>query len=338
MKVVSYPENFVEDILSKFRHIINSGQVAEGKYYNAEDDYIIGKKSVPVNSCGAALFSLLAYQKFQMGKTKIILQSNTMRGLYTLSRLLDFEVIVSDCSIKPGFLAMDPNSYSSILSNLENSNDIDKAVTIYSLIGGFFCNAYSEIEDISRNNDIPLIIDMAHGHYLDSITMSDYSHLAFSFYGTKILPAGEGGLISTVDIEMFNWIKRFLIYDRFDYELQYGLNLRANELTACIMHELMTQNKWKPFFKDIRVSIAKKYKKICIEHNINFLDFEDALDYNAYKFIVFDRYDDVLKKNTLLTKHNPTSPVFAEHLLNKKKILEHWCPPTYPDLYDSILS
>ena len=71
MKVVSYPKNFVEDILSKFRHIINSGQVAEGKYYNAEDDYIIGKKSVPVNSCGAALFSLLAYQKFQMGKTLI---------------------------------------------------------------------------------------------------------------------------------------------------------------------------------------------------------------------------------------------------------------------------
>ena len=337
MRVVSYPRGFKEKLLGKFSQLIDSGQVAEGPYYNAEDDYLTGRKSVPVTSCGAAIFALLAYQKYEMGKTHLVLQSNTMRGVYTVARLLDFEVIVCDCSKMPGFLAMDPECYSETLSDLTKRGLLHQVVTIYSVIGGYLSTAFAEIETISKNHDIPFIVDMAHAHYLDSIIHSDYNHLAFSFYATKVLPVGEGGLISTKNINMFKWIKEFLIYDRFNYSQEYGLNLRANELTACFIHEFMTNRNWRPFFKDRRIHIAKTYREICEDNDIQYMDFEEAEDYNAYKFVVFDEYESVVEKNTLLTRFKPTSPVFAENIIDKKPVLPHWCPPTYSDLYDSFV-
>jgi len=337
LKVVSYPEGFKEKLLAKFGEIIDAGQVAEGQYYNAEGDYIPGKKSVPVTSCGAALFTLLAYQKYVMGKTYVIIQSNTMRGLYTTARLLDLEVIICDSSAMSGFLAMDSNYFASLLKDLKEKNLLDQVVPIYSVIGGYLAPAFFEIEKMCEELGIPLIVDMAHGHYIDQLIQTDYSHLAFSFYATKILPVGEGGLISTKDIDMFLWIKRFLIYDRFDYQLEYGLNLRANELTAFFIHKLMTDEECKSYFRDKRVKIAELYKEACEDNNIMYLDFNKALDYNAYKFIVFDDLEEVKKKNTILTKFPPTSPVFAEHLLDKQPILYHWCPPTYSSIQDEKL-
>jgi dTDP-4-amino-4,6-dideoxygalactose transaminase len=236
----------------------------------------------------------------------------------------------------PGFLAMDPECYSKTLIDLKKKGLINQIATVYSLIGGYLSSALIEIEEMSKSHDIPFIVDMAHAHYLDSIILSDYSHLAFSFYATKVLPAGEGGLISTKDLNVFKWIKRFLMYDRFNYSQEYGINLRANELTACFIHELMTNVNWRSFFKDRRIHIAKTYRVICEDNDIQYLDFEEAEDYNAYKFVVFDEYDSVVEKNTLLTKFKPTSPVFAENILDKKPILPHWCPPTYTSLYDSF--
>ena len=312
--------------------MIDEGQVAEGTYYNAEDDFVPGKKSVPVTSCGAALFTLLAYQKFVNGKTQVILQSNTMRGLYTTARLLDFEVIICDSSKMPGFLAMDSNCFSDLLSDLKRKNLIDQVVPIYSVIGGYLAPDFFEIEKLCKETNIPIIVDMAHAHYLDKLIQTNYSHLAFSFYATKILPVGEGGLVSTKDLDMFHWVKRFLIYDRFDYQMEYGLNLRANEFTAFFIHKLMTDEECKSYFRDKRVKIAELYKEACEVNKIRYLDFNKALDYNAYKFVVFDDLEDVKKKNTILTRFPPTSPVFAEQLLDKKPILYHWCPPTYSSI------
>ena len=336
MKIVSYPKGFKEKLLNRFSGLIDSGEVAEGRYYNAEDDYLPGRKSVPVTSCGAAIFSLLAYQKYEMGKTHVVLQSNTMRGLYTIARTLNFEVIICDCSRMPGFLAMDTECYIETISDLTNKGLLQQVVTVYSVIGGYLSPTFVEIEEMTKRHDIPFIVDMAHAHYLDSIIRSDYSHLAFSFYATKVLPVGEGGLISTNDVDMFSWIKRFLIYDRFDYGLEYGFNLRANELTACFIYQLMTDD-YKFFFRNRRVDIAKVYRKICEADKIKYLDFQKGRDYNGYKFVIFDKYERVKKKNTLLTKLKPTSPVFTEHILDRKRILSHWCPPTYVDLYSSLV-
>ena len=91
------------------------------------------------------------------------------------------------------------------------------------------------------------------------------------------------------------------------------------------------------YYRNRRVEISKKYRDECIQKGIEFLDFEKAEDYNGYKFVIFDSYEEVRKKSDLLSRYGQTSPVFNYDILNKKPLLEHWCPPTYSDLYKKII-
>lgn len=338
MNIVSYPAGLKEQLLETFGQLLEDGSVAEGRFYNdTTDEFVKGKRSIPVNSCGSALFALLAYQKIEKGKTIAILQSNTMRGLYTVPRLLDFEVRVVASTRNPGFMAMDPDALRKELETLGAKGLTKKVVILYSVIGGYLAPAYKEIESLAKELGIPLIIDLAHGHYLDEVIATDYGDLAFSFYATKILPAGEGGLVSTPNPLTYEWLRAFLIYDRFSYKLDVGINLRPNELTSYFIYLLMTERKLREFFMERRVAIAKVYRQTCEASGIDFLDPEKAMAYNGYKFVIFSPHDVVAKKNSILTVHQPTSPVFNVDVVTKKALLPHWCPPTYPSLFAEIV-
>lgn len=338
MRILSYPERLVDQLFDQYRHLMSEGQMAEGKFYNEMSHaYVTGKNSIPVNSGGSALFALLAFQKYVNNKTHVIIQSNTMRALYTIPRLLDMEVVICGSSVEPGFMAMDPSCLEDVIKKMKTDGLLDRVVAIYSVIGGYLSPSYLDIEAIAQRHSIPLIVDAAHGHYLETLTSSPYVDLAFSFYATKILPAGEGGLVTTSDNNVFQWIKRFLAYDRFNYELQVGLNLRATEFIAYFIYLLMTDSDLRQYFVARRVQLADLYKAICVEHGVAFLDHEQALEYNGYKFVVFEPYEKVEKMKTALTANKPTSPVFCANVADGSLLLPHWCPPTYPSLYKVLL-
>jgi dTDP-4-amino-4,6-dideoxygalactose transaminase len=334
MEIVSYPDNFIDLLVAEWRELLKTGSVAEGKYYNdVPHEYVPGKMSIPVASGGAAIFSLLAYQKFVLEKTHVIVQSNTMRALYTVPKLLGLEVVVCESSIDDQ-LAMNAEKLKHILAS---GIPVDKAVVLYSVIGGYMAQTYYDIESICVAQNVPLIIDLAHGHYLDGIISRTYPHLAFSFYATKILPSGEGGLISLHDQNAYQWVRRFLIYDRFKNEFEVGLNLRANELTASFIHSLMNNQACREFFRDRRVSIGMEYLRICLANNIACLNPTKAADYNGYKFVVLEPWDSVIEKKTGLTRYKPSSPVFGTDVRGGATLIPHWCPPTYSSLYSEII-
>ncbi len=335
--IVSYPEHFADKLLDRYRQLITSGQLAEGRFYTEMSDaYVKGKHSIPVNSGGSALFTLLAYQKYVNHKTHVIIQSNTMRALYTIPTLLDMNVLICNSSKKPGFMAMDPTGLAEVISALQRDGLEDRVVVLYSVIGGYLSPSYPKIEAITKQYNIPLIVDAAHGHYLEGIANSDWADIGLSFYATKILPAGEGGLVTTADQNVFEWIKRFLAYDRFEYKLVAGLNLRASELTSYFIYLLMTDSDLRGHFRDKRVQLADLYKEICLDNGFAFLDQDEASEYNGYKFVVFEPFDTVAKSKSTLTAYKPTSPVFSVNVLDGSPLLPHWCPPTYPSLYDVL--
>lgn len=332
MKVVSYPKELREKLIIKFNEMLENGYVAEGKYYSAEDEYVSGKKSVPVATWGAAYITLLAYYKNEFGKYNVILQSNTMRGVYSATRFMDMKVSICECSVIPGFLSMDYTAALELIAKIERDGKLNKSILVYSVIGGYLSYDYFKIEQLCKEKNVPIIVDMAHGHYLDELIEREYPDLAFSFYATKILPTGEGGLISLTNKEKFKWIKKFLIYDRFEYELEVGVNLRTNELTSYFIYHLMNDISLKEYYRDKRIKVANQYRDECISKEVNFLDYETASDYNGYKFVIFDSFEDVRKKSNLLCKYGQTSPVFNYDIINKKPLFTHWCPPTYPTI------
>ena len=331
MQIVTFPPELIESYLSEARHILETGTVAEGKYFRElADSYVPGRWSLPVASGGAAIFALLAHQKFTRSRNLAIVQSNTMRALYTVPRLLGMSVRVIDSSYED-FLSMSPSALEAALEDPTTRAD---SVVVYSVIGGYLAPSFAQIVEICRRAGVPLVVDGAHAHYLDAIVHEPDVAIAYSFYATKILPAGEGGLVSTSDRATHDWIRRFLMYDRFSCELEFGLNLRAGELSAALIHRLMTDPSLVRHFKTCRIAIAREYEAVCKRHALSYLEPDAAVDYNGYKLVVLTPYEQVLPLDTILTRHKPTSMVFDRDVLGKPTALPHWCPPTYASLAD----
>ncbi len=329
MQIVTFPPALVEAYLADVRRIMEGGGVAEGHYYrDAAQEYVPGRWSVPVASGGAAIFALLAYHKYAGDRRVAIVQSNTMRALYTVPSLLDMKPVVVDSTYED-FLAMSPVALERALAD---STLRQHAVVVYSVIGGYLAPSFATIARICRRAGVPLVVDAAHGHYLDGLVAEQDVDIAYSFYATKILPAGEGGLVSTTKEAVHDWVRRFLMYDRFDNHMTVGLNMRAGELTAALMHRLMTDRSLVDHFKTARIEIAGRYAAICKEHSLRFLDPTKAAGYNGYKLVVLDPYEAVKPLGTALTLHPPTSPVFGTDVRGGPTALPHWCPPTYPSL------
>lgn len=329
MQIVTFPTALVEAHIADVRRLMTSGNVAEGRYYReAAREYVAGRSSIPVTSGGAAIYSLLAHRKYTEGRRFALIQSNTMRALYTVPSLLDMRPIVVDSSYED-FMAMSPVALARALSDDDTRRH---GVVVYSVIGGYLAPSFATIAEMCRKADVPLIVDAAHGHYLPGLVAEADVDIAYSYYATKILPSGEGGLISTASDATHTWLRRFLMYDRFENQLAVGLNLRAGELTAALIHRLMTDPSMVDHFKTARIEVADRWVALCKKHGVRCLDPKQAADYNGYKVIVLDPHEEVARLGTELTEHAPTSPVFGTDVRGKPTALPHWCPPTYPSL------
>lgn len=328
MQVVTFPPALIDAYVADVRRLMETGQVAESFYYrDAAKEYVPGKLSVPVSSGGAAFYVLLAYHKHVSGRHTVLVQSNTMRALFTVPSTLDMKPVVVD-STYDDFLAMSPAALEKALADETTRK---QAVVLYSVIGGYLAPSFADIAEICRKSGVPLVVDAAHGHYLDGLLRVECD-IAYSYYATKILPAGEGGLITTANGTVHDWVRRFLMYDRFENAMSVGLNVRAGELTAALIHRLMTDPSVVDHFKTARIEVANRYASLCAEHRVRFLDPKRAADYNGYKLVVLDPFEDVKKLGTALTEHSPTSPVFGTDVRGLPTKLPHWCPPTYPSL------
>ena len=226
-------------------------------------------------------------------------------------------------------MAMNPAALTAALADEATRRE---AVVVYSVIGGYLAPSFDEIAAICRKASVPLIVDAAHGHYLPALLAHEEVDLAYSFYATKILPAGEGGLVTTASADTFAWVRRFLMYDRFENQLEVGLNLRAGELGAMLVHRLMTDPAVVSHFRDDRVTIAESYRAECERAGFAYLDPRGAKQYNGYKFVVTEPLERVRARGGLLVAHEPTSGVFHTDVLGRPSTLAHWCPPTYPSL------
>jgi perosamine synthetase len=326
MQIVTFPASFIDEYLAEAREILTSGQVAEGKYFRElSNTYVPGKLSLPVCSGGGAIFALLAYQKHVRDRNLAIIQSNTMRAVYTIPTLLGMQTRVIPSSYED-FLSMNPEA---LERALEDAAVRASAVVVYSVIGGYLAPSFAAIAETCRRAGVPLIVDGAHAHYLDAIIAQPEVDIAYSFYATKILPAGEGGLITTASAPTHDWVRRFLMYDRFENRLEVGINLRASELTAALIHRLMTSAAVVQHFKTDRIAIASQYEAVCKRHGIRYLVPGAAADYNGYKLVVLDPFEEVRRLGSILTEHAPTSAVFDTDVLGHPTLLPHWCPPTY---------
>jgi len=77
------------------------------------------------------------------------------------------------------------------------------------------------------------------------------------------------------------------------------------------------------YFKNSRITMEEKYWEPCENNRISYFDFKKVVNYNVYKYAIFDSFERVRDKKIILTKFKPTSPVFAEHVVNRSPLLSY---------------
>ena len=329
MGLIKLPEASVEFFKANLDEILESGALAEGSWNEkvsefARDNCSV-KCAVPTASNGTGLMALLQLYGEYHNRKNVYLQSNTMYGVKTLVNSAGMNIV--------GYIDCDHGTLMPGLKDVERTLDEckDKASTIILLshIGGNVNPDMEAIASLCKENDVILLEDCAHsfGATLQGKHSGTFGDAGvYSFYATKAIFTGEGGVAITNDEEIGAALNNYVKYDRFDQTMNIGVNIRQSE-----MHALMTYAVMKEVDAVIRdkSEVASRYVEVCQKHGIRYISQNDpGIVGNYYKFIVLAENDDI--SETLPALETKTSPVYDYCLGNTKAITtNHACLPIW---------
>jgi perosamine synthetase len=190
-------------------------------------------------------------------------------------------------------------------------------------IGGHIAFEIDKIAEYCRKNNIILLEDCAHSHGAswNGKKPGEWGDAGFySFYATKTITTGEGGMIVSRNKDLIEFVKKFRNYGKFDYAV-HGLNFRITEFTAAI-GAIETDR-----LKDI-IDFKNNYAKKLDSKYPNRVILPDGMISGYYKYIIFDPiekstgkvYDEPCHR---ILKHNVELP--GTDWIAKN----HWCVPIY---------
>jgi perosamine synthetase len=329
MGLIKLPENSIAFFKDNLDEIFESGALAEGSWNQKVSDfaqsYCGAKCAVPTASNGSGLVALLQLYKEYHGRTEVYLQSNTMYGVKTLVNSAGLDIV--------GYIDCDLSTLMPSLDDVERTLRAcqNKAATaiLLSHIGGIVNPDMEAIAALCKENNVILLEDCAHsfGATLQGKHSGTFGDAGvYSFYATKAIPTGEGGVAITNDEEIGAALVNYVKYDRFDQKMNVGVNVRQSE-----MHALMTYAVMKEVDTIIRdkSAVASRYVEMCQKHGIRYISQEESgVVGNYYKFIVLAKNEHI--NETLPALETVTSKVYDYCLGNTMAITtNHACLPIW---------
>jgi dTDP-4-amino-4,6-dideoxygalactose transaminase len=223
-------------------------------------------------------------------------------------------------------------------------------------IGGLISSATLQLAALCRSRNIPLIEDAAHAHgsNLDGRAAGSFGlAAAFSFFSTKVMTTGEGGMIVTGDESLYRQAQ--VLRDQAkvrggNYHETVGYNWRMPEIQAIMG---LTQLRRLDEFIARRQLIAAIYDSaLAGVPGLQLMPVPALTRHNYYKYVVFlrgiapDEISARLKQNHQvplsgfvyeLPLHE--QPAFRSYYQGPLTVAEdlcrrHICLPIYPNLSD----
>ena len=255
-----------------------SGGHMQDRFEKEFGDYV-GVPARAVSSGGAALLAIFEYLNVR-GK-QVIVPANTFWATPLAARRGGAEVVYADCNREDLCLS---------LEDLRRKVTRDTKVVCVVHIGGHLAFQSEEIAAFCRERDIMLVEDCAHAHggSWNGKSGGHYGFAgAYSFYATKTMPTGEGGMVVSRDENFLDWLEGHRNYGKkivdgvVTYPIADGFNYRMSEITAALgvvqLERLPEILKWKR-------ALADKYDQV-FDRRIRF---PDGMESGYYKYIVFD--------------------------------------------------
>tara|TARA_B100000768_G_scaffold100252_2_gene93323 strand:- start:3290 stop:4336 length:1047 start_codon:yes stop_codon:yes gene_type:complete len=338
MGMIKLPKQSQDFFYKHADKIFETGALAEGdwnlKVADWSKSYTGASFALAVNSNGAGLHAILRVLKEFRGKKKVFIQSNTMYGVKTIAISSGLELCgYVDCSLD--YIMPTYDQVSQFVDELENPSE---CVFLITHIGGWINPDIEEIAKLCKEKNISLVEDCAHS--LGSLLNEKHSGLfgdagVYSLYATKAVPVGEGGIVVSNDEDLSNMVQKFSMYDRFDQQLDLGVNIRMSEINALLTYSVITE------IEEIienKYEISNKYIEACQKSKIRYIDpVKGNQRSNFYKFTLLARTEDPVLEFSKITQR--TSPVYDYALGNDPENIasKHICLPIWYGLEDEIV-
>ncbi|HEX4536288.1 MAG TPA: DegT/DnrJ/EryC1/StrS family aminotransferase [Candidatus Acidoferrum sp.] len=248
-----------EEFLEEVREILASKQLTNGayvrKFEEAAAEYLGVAHCVAVSSCTAGLLLVLKVSDLS---GEVILPSFTFHATAHAVVWNGLTPVFADCDAKTFCIA--PEAVRAQVSSR----------TVAILAVHLFGNpaAIEELEEIAAGSRIPLVFDAAHafGSSRQSKRLGGFGTAeVFSFSPTKLVVAGEGGLVTTRDTRLAERLRAARNYgDAGNYNPEVlGVNARMSEINAAMaLHGLMGLDARIERRNEIRLRYERKLRDV----------------------------------------------------------------------------
>jgi perosamine synthetase len=184
-------------------------------------------------------------------------------------------------------------------------NEIDRHkpdVLLLCHTAGLLIPGIEDLKDYAEEKKILIIEDFSHAHGVKNhgVVAGEIGDVSLaSFYATKVLTAGEGGIVLVDDWKEAEWFREFFNAgkDRKENFKRVGLNFRMSELNACIG---VVDMKHKTEIFEQRRRLAGLYNKYAGD-----ISLQDLMEYSTYY-----KYTVMCEKNLVKAGVETTSKTF----------------------------
>lgn len=294
-----------EEVLDGIREVLESGWLTLGTNTNELETSFAevheSKHGVAVNSCTSALYACLRTMGIGTGD-KVVVPTITFSATANVVRLLGGDVVLCDVKNNGN---LDPDSLRRLLDRYD---DISAVIPVH--LYGLPCDM-SEILDLAAEHDITVIEDCAHapGATINGQPVGSFGDAGcFSFYATKNMTTGEGGMVTTSDPNIAEGVRKLRNHHQtkspdekkqsWGYDVDgLGFNFRMSEFEAVMG---LNQLGRLPDMNESRREVARRYQD-AIE-NIDGLSWEggDARKDHVFHLFVVQVHDEYpLTRNEL---------------------------------------
>jgi len=360
---LKYSEAEVRSIVERFEEVIRSGFISMGhnvaEFERQWADYCGVKYAVATANGTCSMEMILRAIPVEGGT--VVVPSHTFIASAAAAIRAGAKVIFVDCQ-RENF-QMDPE-------DLRRKMRPDTRAVMLVHMSGIISPHLDEIRDICNRHGVLLIEDAAHAHgaTIDGRKAGSLGLAgSFSFFSTKVITTGEGGMITTDDEKVYKTAFALRDHGRFGPEPnvhhEIGYNWRPGEFNAILGLEQMARvDEILQRRRQIARSYDEKLKAIKIP-GIKLLQIPANVQSSYYKYILYfeppierEKLKQILKQEygvslpgELYNRNCHTQPVFDRHpeaVVPQRKesfpeteyvVSHHFCLPLYPSLQDEQL-
>ena len=299
---IYFPEDDRKELLKQIDGILESGQLTLGKYGKEFEqsfaEYVGTRYAAAVNSGTSALEIIL--RSLDIEGSSVIVPTNTFFATPASVIHAGGKVIFADITDN---LCLDPKSLRQYIRK-----DTKAAFVVH--IGGIVPPQITEIQQICQERGLVLIEDAAHAHgsTLNGEKAGSFGiAAAFSFYPTKVMTSGEGGMITTDDENIYQRALVFRDQGKAGFlgniHTEMGYNWRMSEIHAAI--GLSQFARLEEFITDRR-KVAQFYdNELTKVDSLDLVKIPPEAKSNYYKYVAMleDGIDRAALKNELREKY-----------------------------------